>query len=176
MLGRSYCEWVGELTISGPSSNLVGTLRCLPASDGMGMGGGAVGSLYSRLTGSPAPALQPHRVEGSVRLGGGGGGGCGGGGGGGAPDELAYVIAGAWTGRVVATAPGGGLPVELLPAAPHPGRRVQLRELPSPLPYELPAHSLRWERHPQAVWGALVAALRCNDWAAASVENEARHT
>jgi hypothetical protein len=77
-------------------------------------------------------------------------------------------ISGNWTQRVVATMPNGQGKFEMLPAPLNGEARMAARtELPDPLPYLLPPHSLKWARHPNSVWGELTAALRARDWNAA---------
>lgn len=114
-------------------------------------------------------AASAHRVTGSISVGG---------------DKNAstpiYQISGAWTGRVVATATRDGDELELLPALPGGvDRPTSLASMPRPPPFELPPHSLDWERHSQRVWSELTAALREQNWVAAraakhSVEQEMR--
>ena len=101
-------------------------------------------------------SASAHRVAGSVSVG----------------DAMnaptLYQIAGAWTGRVVATATHGGDEVELLAALPGGAERpTGMADLPRPPPYDLPPHSLSWERHPHAVWSELTAALREQNWSSA---------
>ena len=147
-IGRSFCEWVGELQIECTASGLVGRIVFEPAK--MFGAGGA------------------HRVHGSVTVGSG------------KDVPVLFQIAGSWTGRVVATATNGRDEVEVLPAlAGGQERSTGMTQLPQPLPYDLPPHSLSWERHPHKVWSELTAALKAQNWAGAraakrKVEDEQR--
>jgi len=147
-IGRSFCEWAGELHIECVTSGLVGKVA-FAAAKWFGTGG------Y-------------HRVQGTVVAGG---------------DKNApvlYKISGAWTQRVVATATSGGTELEMLPALPGGAERpTGMTALPECPLYDMPAHSLRWERHPKQVWAELTTALKAHDWSAAraakrKVEEERR--
>lgn len=147
-IGRSFCEWVGELHIECASSGLVGKLAFAPAK-WFGTGG-------------------HHHVHGSVTVGGE------------KNAPILYKISGAWTKRVVATPTRGGSEVEMLPAPPGGAERpTGMTTLPECPMYDLPPHTLRWARHPRAVWVELTAALNAQNWSAARaakrrVEDERR--
>lgn len=136
-VGSCYSEWGGELVTECLETGLVGTVKYHTA------------GFFGRG--------ELHRISGSVsRLGSTD-----------QKDELCQ-IAGNWTQRVVASFPDGQDEFEMLPAPPTGEARLAARsELPDPLPYRLPPHSLKWARHPHMVWGELMAALRARDWSAA---------
>lgn len=76
-------------------------------------------------------------------------------------------ISGNWTRNVVAkmAADGAVLQVFAAPAGKQP--HGEMADLPKPLPYTVPAHSLLWQRHPDVVWRELTSALHAKDWNAA---------
>jgi len=120
---------------------------------------GVTSGLFGRISFQAAKmfdSASAHRVVGAVSVG---------------DAKIAPVICqieGTWTGRVVATAPHGGDEIELL-AALEGGveRPTGIAELPQPPPYDVPTHSLSWERHPHVVWSELTSALRESNWASA---------
>jgi hypothetical protein len=85
------------------------------------------------------------------------------------PNARLSDISGNWTQSVVAKMAAGGPQVELVAAPAGKQQRGEMADLPKPLPYAVPAHSLRWERHPDVVWRELTAALHAEDWNAARV-------
>ena len=148
-VGRSFCEWAGDLevervTAPGMPPGLVGLISFQPA------------KMFD------LKETSAHRLTGAVTLGDA------------KTGPVLFQITGAWTGHVFAKATHGGAEIDLLPALPGGAERpTGMANLPEPPPYDLPSHSLRWARHPHAVWSELTTALRDQNWSVARTAKRA---